>query len=208
MSVSKQDREVIRDLAKEIAEIAALPKQQETIALWKASNSLKPVRPMVMIDQIPWHEMEVDGELSLQTEDGFCRGLEGRLRRTLYSWRHMPVDMVVEPVIDIHKAITNTGFGVATIEETAVSDPRNSVVGHGYIAQITTDEDVEKILTPEVGLNEEEIAALDAEVLERKLTRARDRMAMAGAHYVVDSIGDIMPCIDDINARMARGERP
>ncbi|HJN15260.1 MAG TPA: phosphonoacetaldehyde hydrolase [Armatimonadota bacterium] len=60
----------------------------------------------------------------------------------------------------------------------------------------------------EVGLNEEEIAALDAEVLERKLTRARDRMAMAGAHYVVDSIGDIMPCIDDINARMARGERP
>ncbi|HJN15740.1 MAG TPA: hypothetical protein QGH10_09630, partial [Armatimonadota bacterium] len=77
MSVSKQDREVIRDLAKEIAEIAALPKQQETIALWKASNSLKPVRPMVMIDQIPWHEMEVDGELSLQTEDGFCRGLEG-----------------------------------------------------------------------------------------------------------------------------------
>ncbi len=166
MSVSKQDREVIRDLAKEIAEIAALPKQQETIALWKASNSLKPVRPMVMIDQIPWHEMEVDGELSLQTEDGFCRGLEGRLRRTLYSWRHMPVDMVVEPVIDIHKAITNTGFGVATIEETAVSDPRNSVVGHGYIAQITTDEDVEKILTPEVGLNEEASARVEERARE------------------------------------------
>jgi phosphonoacetaldehyde hydrolase len=33
-------------------------------------------------------------------------------------------------------------------------------------------------------------------------------MYQSGAHYVVDSITDIMPCIDDIEARLARGERP
>lgn len=60
----------------------------------------------------------------------------------------------------------------------------------------------------EVGLNAEEIEALDAEELGYKLTRARERMTHAGAHYVVDGIGDCDPIIDAINARLARGERP
>jgi phosphonoacetaldehyde hydrolase len=33
-------------------------------------------------------------------------------------------------------------------------------------------------------------------------------MAQAGAHYVVDDIADVPPLIDEINARLARGERP
>jgi len=37
---------------------------------------------------------------------------------------------------------------------------------------------------------------------------AYTRMYQAGAHYVVDAIGDIMPCLDDIEARLSRGERP
>ena len=52
MSVSAKDRGILRGLAEEVSEIAALPVQQETIALWKQMNSLKPVRPMVMIDQV------------------------------------------------------------------------------------------------------------------------------------------------------------
>ncbi|MEW6237050.1 MAG: phosphonoacetaldehyde hydrolase [Candidatus Omnitrophota bacterium] len=60
----------------------------------------------------------------------------------------------------------------------------------------------------ELGLTEAEIKALDPKVLERKRKRAYDRMAQAGAHYVVDSISDVPPLIDAINARLARGERP
>jgi phosphonoacetaldehyde hydrolase len=60
----------------------------------------------------------------------------------------------------------------------------------------------------ELGLNEAEIATLDPEVRERKRQRAYERMAQAGAHYVVDSIVDCPPLIDEINARLARGERP
>ena len=37
---------------------------------------------------------------------------------------------------------------------------------------------------------------------------AYTRMYQSGAHYVVDTISDIMPCLDDIEARLARGERP
>jgi len=60
----------------------------------------------------------------------------------------------------------------------------------------------------ELGLNEAEIARLPADVLEAKLAVARERMRQSGAHYVVDAITDVPPVLDEINARLARGERP
>jgi phosphonoacetaldehyde hydrolase len=33
-------------------------------------------------------------------------------------------------------------------------------------------------------------------------------MYQSGAHYVVDDITGVAPCLDDIEARLARGERP
>lgn len=60
----------------------------------------------------------------------------------------------------------------------------------------------------ELGLSEAELNALDPAVRERKRQRAYTRMAQAGAHYVVDSIADVAPLLDDINARLARGDRP
>ena len=166
MSTSRHDREILRDLGERIAEIAALPIHQEKIGLWKALNSLQPVRPMVTIDQVCWNEMEADGELELQSEDPFCRSIETRLRRTLYSWRHMPVDMVVEPVLEFPKMIHGLGFGVKTVEKTAAVDPRNDVVGHYYIDQIKTVEDLEKIQTPDPVLDEEATAATEARARE------------------------------------------
>jgi hypothetical protein len=166
MLADKKDRDVLRTLAERIAEIAALPVQQETVALWKASNGLRPIRAMVMIDQIPWHEMEVDGELTLQTVDAFCQGIETVLRRTLYRWEYMRADMVVEPVVDVPKVIRGMDFGIRTVEERAVSDPRNDVVGHYYIDQLKTEEDLEKIRTPQVVLDEEATAQAEAKAHE------------------------------------------
>ncbi len=153
MSLRAQDRDLLRQLASEVAEIAALPVQQETISLWRALNRLQPVRPMVMIDQIPWHEMDVDGELALQTEDDFSRGIETQLRETLYRWKHMRADMVVEPFVRIPKVVRNSGFGLETAEKTAVSDPANDVVGHFYFDQLRTEEDLQKIRAPEIALD-------------------------------------------------------
>lgn len=59
----------------------------------------------------------------------------------------------------------------------------------------------------ELGLTEEQLAALPPEVLQSRLGRACQRMHQAGAHYVVDGISDVLPCLDDIRARLARGER-
>lgn len=154
-----RDKQVLRELGRQVAEIAALDEQETTIKLWKRLNGLRPERPMVMIDQIPWHEMDVDGELVCEAEDPFYRGIETALRRTLYRWRHMRVDMVVEPYVDIPKVIHGAGLGVDAEDERSVLDPENDVVGHYYIDQLETDEDlVEKIRMPEVSLDTEATA--------------------------------------------------
>jgi phosphonoacetaldehyde hydrolase len=60
----------------------------------------------------------------------------------------------------------------------------------------------------EVGLSLAEWQKLPKPEQERLRQGAYTRMYQSGAHYVVDSIADIMPCIEDIEARLARGERP
>jgi phosphonoacetaldehyde hydrolase len=60
----------------------------------------------------------------------------------------------------------------------------------------------------ELGMTEEQVAALDPQILHARLSRAYRRMSQSGAHYVVDGISDVMPVLDDINGRLARGERP
>jgi phosphonoacetaldehyde hydrolase len=60
----------------------------------------------------------------------------------------------------------------------------------------------------EVGLPLEQWQALSAPEKEAKRSRAYSRMRQCGAHYVVDTIADLMPCIDDIQDRIRRGETP
>lgn len=60
----------------------------------------------------------------------------------------------------------------------------------------------------ELGLSQAGIDQLAPDVLQAKLAQAYQRMYQAGAHYVVDGVGDIPAILDDINARLARGERP
>lgn len=60
----------------------------------------------------------------------------------------------------------------------------------------------------EVGLNEEELAALSAEEVRRKVARAADGLAKMGAHYVVESIVDVPPIITEIEQRLKMGDRP
>ncbi|HIT00949.1 MAG TPA: hypothetical protein IAA59_12040, partial [Candidatus Faecaligallichristensenella faecipullorum] len=112
MVLNKQEIEVLRQLAQEYAEIAALPEQNVRREMWLKLNSLHMERPMVLIDQIPWGEMDVDGSLKTQVQDPYWNGVENELRQTLYKWRHMRVDMVVNPYISLPRPIINTGWGL------------------------------------------------------------------------------------------------
>lgn len=148
-----KDREILRRLAGRIAEIAQLPVQKEKAEMWRRLNQLDPVRPMVWINEIPWHEME-DDELKLQTTHPFARRLEAGFRRTIYQWEHMPADMVVEPVIYSPPVYHDTGFGIREVSDVVKVDPRG-VASRRFHPQIKDEKDLEKIKTPQITLDEE-----------------------------------------------------
>ena len=54
----------------------------------------------------------------------------------------------------------------------------------------------------EIGLSESAVAALPASDLERRLSAARERLARAGAQYVIESVAELPPVIHEIAARL------
>lgn len=60
----------------------------------------------------------------------------------------------------------------------------------------------------EVGLSLEEINSTSPGELEAMLVKARGELRAAGAHYVVDSIADVPRVVEDINLRLASGDKP
>ena len=151
----KEEISVLRELAKEYMEIATLPIQREKMEMWKAFNRHEAVRPMVLIDQLPWHELNYDGSLTCVTEDPMFKNIEFFLRSTMYKWKHFPVDMVVEPMLKIPYAVSNTGYGVSIAEETLSTDKENTVVSHQFTNQFLEEEDIDKIQDMKITLNKE-----------------------------------------------------
>ena len=159
--VPDHDKSVLRELGRRKAEIAAAPVNQERRRLWTKLNRLASERPMIWIFEIPWHEMDVDGELALRCESPFCQGLETRLRREIYQWDHMQGDMVVGPAVTVAPALHDTGFGLSEQADIARTDPASSVVSLRYHVQIKDERDIDKIQMPEI--------TLDAEAWDRNL---------------------------------------
>ncbi|MDE1996017.1 MAG: phosphonoacetaldehyde hydrolase, partial [Rhizobiaceae bacterium] len=60
----------------------------------------------------------------------------------------------------------------------------------------------------EAGLTVEEANTLPAEELSVIRERATASLKAHGAHYVIDTVADLLPVIDDIQRRIDKGERP
>jgi phosphonoacetaldehyde hydrolase len=58
------------------------------------------------------------------------------------------------------------------------------------------------------GMTEAQVKALSPEEFAARRDAAIRKLQAAGAHYVIDSVADLMPVVYDIDARLARGERP
>ena len=59
-----------------------------------------------------------------------------------------------------------------------------------------------------VGLALAEWQALDASQQAARRAEATTQLRRSGADYVIDSVADLLPVLDEIDARLARGERP
>jgi hypothetical protein len=89
MAYTESERALLRELGRRKAEIGHLPVQAQTARLWRELNGLRPTRPLVWINEIPWTELEARvPELRCRCADAFLAGIERSLRQELYQWDH------------------------------------------------------------------------------------------------------------------------
>ncbi len=155
MKILKKERETLRDLAARYAELAALPVQAERVNRARDINDLKPRRPMVWLNEIPWHELNIDGKLTPVCENEFPRLMEMFFRRQLFRWEYFQADEVLENFFPIPRAYDSTGIGIDIQEHTAVTDEKNNIISHTYIDQLDSMEKVAalKSFSPMVSRN-------------------------------------------------------
>ena len=110
ISAKRRELKIIRDLAKKVADIAALPEQAEKIRLWKACNDLKPERALVYIDpQNGWGELDA-AWIKLECEDSTLRSWEFGLRRMILRHEHIPDDYPILNNFNVSLRITGAGY--------------------------------------------------------------------------------------------------
>lgn len=148
----------LRELAKQIREIAELPVQQNNRKLWTAVNDLQMIRPLIHVRDYPHYLIEYGDELATTIEDEFLKKIEKDLLVRIYEWAHLRCDRVVEPTVKCPVVYKDSGFGI----EATGGDRANFIEGGVYNearhfeSQITCEGDLKKIKTPVVEYCEEE----------------------------------------------------
>ena len=163
---NNSEKEILRQLASEVAEIASLPVHAEKARLWQKLNDLKAERPMVWINEVPWHEMNVNDELTLKTTTPWAQSQEGNFRRLLYQWRHFPGDMIVDDFLSCHLAVNSTSFNITEDVDVIKTDDTNNIVSRHFNVQIQNMDDLEKIKMPIVTHDEKETESKYETMLE------------------------------------------
>ncbi len=158
MQITERDRDVLRRLGAEIAELAQHPIQLERRDSWKALNDLRPTRPMLWITEIPWREFEDDvEELRAECENERARRIEKGLRYKIFTARHLRVDEVLSTDFHVNRAIEGRDYGVRFKEE-RIAQGAAYIQSHHYVPVIKELEDVENIKLPELHCNEAKTA--------------------------------------------------
>ena len=154
MNSIQHDIDILKPLAERYAEFAQLDVQKERLERYRKTIAKETVRPVVLIDEVPWGEID-DDDLVLRCDDQDHRILEDRLRRILYQWNHFQADMVLSPTFYVQKQITSSGIGLEVVEARIESSTGSYAASHEYRDQLNTDEDIEKIVMPEIHLDQD-----------------------------------------------------
>jgi hypothetical protein len=149
MTTSKE-RNILRNLAKRVAEAAALPVMEKRRELWRRHNRLERVRPLVLIfPEGSWRELLP--ESSLQCEGKMERQRERELRMCLYEHERFRTDRPVEKDRTVGKAIIGTGWG---LEPEKIPSPTQQGAW-AFKPVIHSLADLDKLTMPKVHVDDE-----------------------------------------------------
>lgn len=160
--ISAKDRQVLRRLASQVAELAARPIEQEKRGLWYQLNALEPTRPVIFCDpENGWNEIitidqfECEGELALRWEMN--------LRKEIFWGTEMCDDRVIEPYFIVSHVYDESDWGM---HERKIG----GTDGGSYVweSPLKTYDDLDKLHYPLITVNyeaTERVVELATEVL-------------------------------------------
>ena len=108
---SAKERELLRELAKEVSELAARPIEEEKRRLWLDHNMLVHTRPLVVMEpENAWCEILPDNKFLCSNM--LCRVWEEDLRRLIYIAANYTDDRVIAPIIYVPYIYEVFDFGL------------------------------------------------------------------------------------------------
>ncbi|MDR1061565.1 MAG: hypothetical protein LBL83_10250 [Clostridiales bacterium] len=204
-AITRGDRELLRELAKACAELAAHPANRKRERRIRDMHGLKPVRPPVWLDELPWHEMDIDGQLAERCETERGREMERHFRRILFRWKYFQADMVVEDAFYVPKSYDESAGVPGIVEQTVATDARNNIVSHRYEDQLDTDEKLEALQPPRIAARRDR-DELNLEIAADALNGAMPvRLRGHGIYYApwdqISTLRGVENCLIDIAER-------
>ena len=149
MRISAGDRRCLRRLAERYAEIAHLDVQQRRLERYAATNAMENVRPVVLIDEVPWGEIRDAALANVCAPE--LEWLESRLRHTLFQWEHFQVDLVVPPVFRVCRQFRVVkDIGIQVRDSQIKGDTGAYISAHAYADQLQTEDDLARLREPEI----------------------------------------------------------
>ncbi len=147
--VSPADRAYLRELARQVAEIAHLPIMEERRAMWRRHNRLERMRPMVLVfPEGAWREL-LPGS-AMRCEGHRARAYEWSLRQALYHHQHIHDDTVIEPYWVVRKQVQLSGWGLEPRRRPS-AEPTGA---WAFDPVIHTPEDLDRLRAPVVTVDE------------------------------------------------------
>ncbi len=111
LNVAPEDRLVIRELARQVAELAARPEQAAKQELWLRHNALEETVPLVFCDpENAWYEIIPADQLRCKGD--LARIWEFKLLKEIYWANEIRDDRVIEPCFKVHYVYDETSRGL------------------------------------------------------------------------------------------------
>ena len=147
--MNSNDKLIVRELAKKYMALVCSEKQAKMFERFRATNDLKLVRPPVLIDEIPWYQMNIDGELSCRCEDKSARDVELHFRKAIYYMTHFKVDNLYEPYFRVKRSVDSTGIGIECVStDIKRTDDTNNIVSREYEDVLKDESAIEQMHDP------------------------------------------------------------
>ena len=146
---SSNDITIIRDLCKRYMEIATSEKHVKMRKRFQDSNDLKIVRPPLIIEEIPWEQMNYEHALDCKCENAELRGMEYGLRVALFREKYFKCDNYIEPCWVVRKSFSSTGIGIEDLfQEKAINGLHTHIQSHEYVDVLEDESSLEAFHLP------------------------------------------------------------